>query len=238
MAIAQTFLFLSIVNSALTAPVVVRGPAVHEVRVNVVDVADDGAVTSQKRYSPLSLTDGSLPPSPDYFSPSSSPLRPRDDPNPKIPDHSSSSERPQSPDTPPPRQTEDPLSSSRLGAASGAPQSPSLTGDEVDSPRPGTVTKDLLSSSRLNRPLIFAAPVFNPEAKDSPGPSRDPRPTEPETLPGPETENFIDQLSVGPSNPAQYEPEPEPETKESLGRFLKGKFIRRAPGREFGPGYA
>ncbi|KAI0277604.1 hypothetical protein BGY98DRAFT_605312 [Russula aff. rugulosa BPL654] len=45
MAIARLFLFLSIVNFTLAAPVVLRG--VHEVHANVVDVAEDGTATSQ-----------------------------------------------------------------------------------------------------------------------------------------------------------------------------------------------
>ena len=48
MTFARIFLILSIINFARAAPVVVRG--VHEVHVNVVDVAEDGAATSQKPW--------------------------------------------------------------------------------------------------------------------------------------------------------------------------------------------
>src|SRR6266566_6064345 len=46
-AISRIFLFLSIVSFALAAPVVVR--EMHEVHVNVVDVAEDGTAISQTR---------------------------------------------------------------------------------------------------------------------------------------------------------------------------------------------
>ena len=46
--IARTFLFLSIVKFALAAPVEVR--EVHEVHLNVVDVAEGGTATPQKRW--------------------------------------------------------------------------------------------------------------------------------------------------------------------------------------------
>jgi len=46
--IARTFLFLYIVKFALSAPVVIR--EVHEVHVNVVDVAEGGTATPQKRW--------------------------------------------------------------------------------------------------------------------------------------------------------------------------------------------
>ena len=50
MTIARILLFLSIVRFGFAAPVAVR--EVHEVHVNVVDVAKDGTATSQKRTEP------------------------------------------------------------------------------------------------------------------------------------------------------------------------------------------
>src|SRR6266566_1790361 len=50
MAFARIFLILSIINFARAAPVVVR--RVHEVHLNVVGVAEDGTVTSQKQWNP------------------------------------------------------------------------------------------------------------------------------------------------------------------------------------------
>ncbi|KAN0118479.1 hypothetical protein V8E52_005209 [Russula decolorans] len=48
MTFARIFLILSIINSARAAPAVVR--RVHEVHVNVADVAEDGTAASQKRW--------------------------------------------------------------------------------------------------------------------------------------------------------------------------------------------
>ena len=48
MTFARIFLILSLIKFARAAPVVARG--VHEVRVNAVDVAEDGTATSQKRW--------------------------------------------------------------------------------------------------------------------------------------------------------------------------------------------
>jgi hypothetical protein len=51
MTFSRIFLILSIINFALAAPVAVRGVhEAHEVHANVVDVADDRAATSQKRW--------------------------------------------------------------------------------------------------------------------------------------------------------------------------------------------
>ncbi|KAI0277598.1 hypothetical protein BGY98DRAFT_1177012 [Russula aff. rugulosa BPL654] len=174
---AIAFLFLSIVNFAFTAPVIVRG--VHEVHANV-----DGAATWRKRYSPLSLTYSSLSPISDYSPSPSSLLRPREN----SPQGSSSTVNP------PP--TEE-VPSSQLGADS--TQSSSSVDDAVDSPR----TKNfLISSSRLGAgpSNLASAEVFpepdpdttDPKTKDYlsllgaepsnlAGPSRDPRPAESET---------------------------------------------------------
>lgn len=177
---AIAFLFLSIVNFAFTAPVIVRG--VHEVHANV-----DGAATWRKRYSPLSLTYNSLSPISDYSPSPSSLLRLREN----SPQGSSSTA-----DQVNPAPTED-VPSSRLGADS--TQSSSSVDDAVDSPR----TKNfLISSSRLGAvpSNLASAEVFpepdpdttDPRTKDYlsllgaepsnlAGPSRDPRPAESET---------------------------------------------------------
>ena len=252
MAITRIFLFLSIVNIALTAPVVVRG--VHEVHVNVVDVAEDRAVTSQKRYSPLRLTDCSLrvPPSrPDYSPSLSSPMRLRDNLNPPTSVYKRSSSADNSDNRP---QSEDPLTSSRVGAGPGSPQRSSSTENSVDSPQTKDFLSSISSSSRFGpRPPNFADSEFAPEPKVLPTSWRDPGPSRDPPLPEPETNDFISRLGDGTSNlavpkPAEPEtndfisrlgalasnlavPEPAvPETKESLGHFLKGKFKRRLSG--------
>jgi hypothetical protein len=242
MTFARIFLILSIINFARAAPVVVR--RVHEVHVNVVDVAEDGTATSEKRWD--------SGPSDDWLANAADQTSVPTAPRLSALDHSglqSSTRLNNAPSssallTGPHPRWDGPLP---LGSRASSPDSSGSNQLSANNPRPPSPDFSWPSELPANNPrppspdfswpsqLPAASPNYPPphqSADDHSLSSSEPaRPTTPKTKDllsqlnpsqdppspaEPETKDFLNQLGSGPSHLA------EPETKDFLGQLGSG----------------
>jgi hypothetical protein len=248
MTFSRIFLILSIINFALAAPVAVRGVhEAHEVHANVVDVADDRAATSQKRWDDWLAHTGdetSAPMTPLFLDLDHSGLH-----SPRASTGSNSAPSSPSPSTGSHPYTDDSSSPSsgassdfsrpnQLPANNPHPSSSEfswpdqLHPDTSLSPSPGFSWSDQLQAKNSLPPSPDYPPSSSksprptePETKDllsQPGPSRNP--SLPPSPAVPETMDPLSQLGPGPSHPA------ESESMDFLDLLLKGRIKRRTYG--------